>query len=135
MKYRVYDTTRKKYVTDEPWWSLDPNGKLFQNDFGHYGDDFGHEVERPDCVAEFGSGIPDKDGVEVYEGDIVQIDEGVKRSFDIDDGPVIYHGGAFLVGGKEGMLCSLFAIADIFYVLRGKVVGNIHDDVEEKKNG
>lgn len=130
VKYRVYDTTQKKYVTDEPRWVLKPNGKLFEND---YGDEVGHS----DCVIEFGSEIPDKDGVEVYEGDIVQIDENVKQRFNIDDGPVIYRGGAFFVGGNDGMRSSLFVIADISYVLRGKVVGNIHMSVADmlRSNG
>lgn len=34
MKYRVYDTAKEKYVTDDPCWFLKPEGTLGYNDYG-----------------------------------------------------------------------------------------------------
>ena len=74
MKYRVYDTKRKKYVTDLPYWILKPNGELAEN---LYGD----EIGRSECIVEFSSGIPDQNGIEIYDGDIVKINPDVEEMF------------------------------------------------------
>ena len=84
MKYRVYDTKRKKYVTDLPYWILKPNGELAEN---LYGD----EIGRSECIVEFSSGIPDQNGIEIYDGDIVfirkqsMVDNGEIAAVVIDD--------------------------------------------------
>lgn len=121
MKYRVYDTKRKKYVTDFPYWMLKPNGELVEND---YGDEVGH----PDCIVEFSSGIPDQNGVEIYDGDIVKINPDVEEVFRVKSGKVYYQGGAFFVGTADSILNSIHTLVDFNYILRGSVVGNIHDN-------
>jgi len=125
MKYRVYDTKRKKYVTDLPYWILKPNGELAEN---LYGD----EIGRSECIVEFSSGIPDQNGIEIYDGDIVKINPDVEEMFRVKSGRVYYRGGAFFVGSGESFLNSIFTLVDFKYVLRGCVIGNIHDEFSEE---
>ena len=125
MKYRVYDTKRKKYVTDLPYWILKPNGELAEN---LYGD----EIGRSECIVEFSSGIPDQNGIEIYDGDIVKINPDVEEMFRVKSGRVYYRGGAFFVGSGESFLNSIFTLVDFKYVLRGCVIGNIHDELSEE---
>lgn len=121
MKYRVYDNNRGKYVTDLPYWILKPNGELAEND---YGDETGH----PECTVEFSSEILDQNGVEIYDGDIVKINPDVEEMFRVKSGKVYYRGGAFFIGSGESFLNSIYTLVDFKYVLRGSVIGNIHDN-------
>lgn len=85
----------------------------------------------PETVCQY-TGLTDKNGRKIFEGDIVKINNDVKEAFEISDGAVVYRGGSFIVGGSNGngTLNSLFAITDINYVLRGEVIGNIFDNPE-----
>lgn len=83
----------------------------------------------PETVGEY-TGVCDKTGEKIFEGDIVTLTEYVKRTFNIEDGEVKFNHGAFFVNGANGMRDSLFCIADIYYVLRGEVVGNRWDNPE-----
>lgn len=46
MRYKVYDTVSKRFVTDDPTLILKPDGRLASNDYGD-------EVEIPHCIAVF----------------------------------------------------------------------------------
>ena len=87
----------------------------------------------PETVGQF-TGLFDRNGIAIFEGDIVQLDEDVKEIFNVKDGPIKYIGGCFLVDGKGEnngtMLSSLHTLVDISWVLRGVVIGNIHDNPE-----
>lgn len=77
--------------------------------------------------------MPDKNRRKIFEGDIIKVDDDVKEAFKISDGAVVYRGGSFIIGdskGNESLLNSLFAITDIYYALRGEVIGNIFDNPE-----
>ena len=87
----------------------------------------------PDTVGQY-TGLTDKNGKKVFEGDIVRLDEDVKMAFNVCDGEVKYGRGGFYVG-DFGLLNSLNAIASCDWVLRGEVIGNIHDNPELLKGG
>lgn len=70
--------------------------------------------------------IYDKD---IFEGDVIALNEDVKKIFDVEDGEVRYGWGGFYV--KEfSPLNSLNTLASYDCILRGKVIGNIHDNPE-----
>ena len=83
----------------------------------------------PETVGQY-TGLTDKHGVKIFEGDIVKLDKDVKQAFKINDGTVQFGRGGFYV--KEfGLLNSLDAIASADWVLRGEVIGNIHEQEEQ----
>ncbi len=83
----------------------------------------------PETVGQY-TGLTDKHGVKIFEGDNVKLDKDVKQTFEIDDGTVQFGRGGFYV--KEfGLLNSLNTIASADWVLRGEVIGNIHEQEEQ----
>ena len=84
----------------------------------------------PETVGQF-TGMPDKKGKLIFEGDIVRIDDNVKKTFpQVEDGDVRFSRGCFFVGSYGDILRSLDVIADYRGVFRGEVIGNIHDNPE-----
>lgn len=94
----------------------------------HPEDDGGFYNVAPDTVGQY-TGVNDWNGKEIFEGDFIRLDGGVKRVFEITDGVVIFERGGFYVG-ESGPLNSLDVIAAYDGILRGEVIGNIHDNPE-----
>ena len=100
------------------------NGEVKHNDFYDI-----HFYIDPETVGQF-TGVLDANGKKVFEGDIVKLTEDVKKTFGVNDGVVKFNHSAFFVNGRDGFLDSLFVLVDYTYVLRGWVIGNIHDNPE-----
>lgn len=92
------------------------------------GDFYEYFTVTPKTVGDY-TGVMDKHNTRVFEGDIVRIDEDIKAMFRIHDGPVVYGRGGFYINNFD-TLNSLCAVASFNGVLRGEVIGNIHDNPE-----
>lgn len=114
------------YYDDSEMFAIVP----IDNTFYPRGEISSWEEVIPETVGQF-TGLFDKNGIAIFEGDIVKLDESVKEIFNVKDGPIEYIGGCFLVGGNDGnILASLHTLSDIDWALRGSVIGNIHDNPE-----
>lgn len=109
------------------------DGTHFITDIGTYASGknyFNDIIVDHDTVGQF-TGMLDANGKKIFEGDYVQLDEKVKEIFDVNDGVIKYIGGFFIVSGSNaGIRGSLHTLSDINWVLRGVVIGNIHDNPE-----
>jgi uncharacterized phage protein (TIGR01671 family) len=83
----------------------------------------------PETVGQY-TGLTDKHGVKIFEGDIVKLDKDVKQTFEVDDGVVKFGRGGFYVD-EFGLRNSLNTLASYDWVLRGEVIGNIHEQEEQ----
>lgn len=79
--------------------------------------------------------LKDKNGVKVFEGDIVLLDEDVKETFRAKDGSVLFCRGAFFIGDADRILNCIDVLADYNGRLRGEVIGNICDNPELLEEG
>ena len=75
------------------------------------------------------TGMKDKNGRKIFEGDIIRLDEYVKSTFDVNDGVVKYGWGGFYIGDFS-TLNSLNALATFDGVLRGEVIGNVFENAD-----
>lgn len=82
----------------------------------------------PETVGQY-TGLTDKNGKRIFEGDFVRVDEGVKEAFRVNDGEIKYAWGGFCVDAF-GLLNSLNALANYEGVIRCEVIGNVHDNPE-----
>lgn len=82
----------------------------------------------PDTLGQY-TGMKDKNGMKIFEGDIVVLNKDVKQIFNVEDGEVRYGWGGFYIKDFS-TLNSLNTLASYDCVLRGEVIGNIHDNPE-----
>lgn len=126
---------RGKSIFDGNWYEgsllVFPSGRAKILKWNQADLDFDQIEVRPETVGQY-TELNDKNGKSIFEGDIVVLNEDVKKTFDVDDGEVIYGRGGFYV--KEfNVLNSLNTLASWDWILRGKVIGNIHDNPELMK--
>ena len=136
IKFRVYDKKLKKYMTLKEYQDLhaievETDGTLILSPRYRFMDSMMIDTDAFD-VQEF-TGLHDKNGKEIYEGEIVEIDKDVAKTFDIySKGIINYLNGGFIVtkndGSYETIRSALLILGDLNNIFRGKVIGNIYEN-------
>jgi uncharacterized phage protein (TIGR01671 family) len=124
IKFRAWDVpTKTMSPVSELFWSakgLRANGPSYH--LGVQGNDL---VEDSNIVLMQFTGLTDKNGKEIYEGDILKLD-----SWNPANVQVVFIEGAFCLADKEGHYTG-----DIHYIqhadiAQASVIGNIHENLE-----
>ena len=119
LKFRVWEEREKEYDT---WpYILDENGNLFRNAYGAL-----IECDKKDYIIEQYTGLKDKNGEMVYEGDIVLDCYGGDEAFIVEWDKDT---ASFILTDTEHILNVGF---DNFYPDKYlEVIGNIHHNPEQ----
>ena len=123
LEFRVWEEREKAYDT----WSyiLDENGNLFRNAYGAL-----ICCDKKDYIVERYTGLKDKNGQKIYEGDIVTFMverfNNVTLGFESED----WH--TAVVEWNQDDACYSFMVRDVPFSVRyeAEVIGNIHKQPE-----
>jgi len=119
IKFRFWSSAENKYVQDTDYCYMDEDGKVseFITSYESY------LYRRLDIEIEQYTGLKDKNGKEIYEGDILS--DGIKRA-------VVKYGEFNLKGliksvGFFGEVTNSMT-HDIVIISKGRIIGNIHEN-------
>lgn len=125
IKFRAWDSAYRRYL-GKPWAYYSSAGVVVEGD-----EKSGWFAPIKDIIMEQYTGLKDKDGVEIYEGDLLQ------RDFITRIDEVSFMGGAFVVSNrhcckhcanKDSFNCTLYEY--LAGIQKAKVIGNIHENPE-----
>lgn len=113
--YRVWDNQEKTY--SDKAFSIDQLGICYVQDE----DGYWEEIDDSRFIVEFETGLTDKNGKEICEGDIVRYKLYADSRLDYID-EVFYStiSGAFMVGDEDN-------IRTLDWLINVEVIGNIHE--------
>lgn len=121
IKFRAWDKVYEEYTTDKVL--LAPDGRVISR----YGfDSCDSFLTVNDVVIEFDTGLKDKNGKEIYEGDRIKI-EGSDTVYTVEYGRGVW---VARFGDEPGDNICLFHYVQKDMVLYAEVIGNIHENKE-----
>ena len=123
-KYRAWSNYEEKY-----YYNIGlVNGNIYADLGDNYGDEnwqiIGH-TDDSDFIIEQYTGINDRQGFEIYEGDVVEVEEKEYQYNEVMtnkyQATVVFREGCFKLVEENGLMDMIYNKAD-----KCKVVGNIH---------
>jgi uncharacterized phage protein (TIGR01671 family) len=120
IKFRVWDETEKKYISDNTCFVI-YDGKPCENDYGDC-------IGMPHWSLEQFTGLNDKNGKEIYEGDIVILTDSKGKELHCAVENIT---GAFWYVIKMNQLTIGMWEYHNFMNKSVEVIGNIHEGVQQ----
>lgn len=130
--FRVYDKDIGQYVTDELYWLVESNGELKALEDGDL-------IGFPHCVKEDETGLRDKNGKKIFEGDIIEVytldTNNARRAVCLygefrDEEDELYLGWYGHYSGAERTFDFSLVQEDKTLMGLAEIIGNIHDNPE-----
>ena len=112
IKFRVWDKDKKKFIVDDNW--LDDDGYLTKFSF--------------QTLQQF-TGLKDKNGKEIYEGDIVKAETLYNKCKIKHIGEIKFESATFIFGCDD-VTDSYMTFIELFGDWDTEVIGNIYENPE-----